>query len=105
MSRRRIERARAYDQEMLSDLATGHTWSGGDGPYTLAPLVGAILTVLLIRSILRRRIGIVALPVSLVLGALFATISGAWGYTLTIAAWIVGASLVAVVLRSPRGSF
>jgi ABC-type Co2+ transport system permease subunit len=89
---------------MLSDLATGHTWSGGDGPYTLAPLVGSILTVLLIRSILRRHIGIVALAVSVVLGALFATISGAWGYTLTIATWILGASLVGAVLRSARGS-
>jgi uncharacterized membrane protein len=90
---------------MLSDLATGHTWSGGDGPYTLAPLVGSILTVLLIRWIVRRRIGIVALAVSVVGGALFATISGAWGYTLTMAAWIVGASLVGAVFRSARGSF
>jgi hypothetical protein len=90
---------------MLSDLATGHTWSGGDGPYTLAPLVGSILTILLIRSIVRRRIGIVALAISALLGALFATISGTWGYTLTIAAWIVGASVVGAVLRNARGSF
>jgi hypothetical protein len=92
-------------RQMLSDLATGHTWNGGDGPYTLAPLVGSILTVLLIRSIVRQRIGIVALAISVVLGALFATIGGAWGYTLTIATWVVGASLVGAILRSARGSF
>jgi hypothetical protein len=92
-------------RQMLSDLATGHTWSGGDGPYTLVPLVGSILTVLLIRSIVGQRIGIVAFAVSVILGALFATISGAWGYTLTIAAWVVGALLVGAVLRSARGSF
>jgi len=89
---------------MLSDLATGHTWSGGDGPYTLAPLVGSILTLLLIRSILRLHIGIVAIAVSAVLGALFATISGVWGYTLTIATWLIGAFLVGAVLKSARGS-
>jgi hypothetical protein len=92
-------------RQMLSDLATGHTWSGGDGPYTLAPLVGSILTVLMIRSIVGKRIGIVALAVSMVLGALFATISGTWGYTLTIAAWLVGALLAGAVLRSAGGSF
>ena len=91
--------------QVLSDLATGHTWSGGDGPYTLAPLVGSILTVLMIRSIVGQRIGIATLVVSVVLGALFATISGTWGYTLTIAAWLVGALLVGAVLRSARGSF
>jgi hypothetical protein len=90
---------------MLSDLATGHTWNGGDGPYTLAPLVGSVLTVLLIRSIVRQRIGIAALAISVVLGALFATIGGALGYTLTIATWVVGASLVGAILRSARGSF
>ena len=74
--------------QVLSDLATGHTWSGGDGPYTLAPLVGSILTVLMIRSIVGQRIGIATLAVSVVLGALFATISGTCGYTLTIAAWL-----------------
>jgi hypothetical protein len=89
---------------MLSDLATGHTWSGGDGPYTVAPLVGSILTLLLIRSILRLHVGIVAIVVSVVLGALFATISGEWGYTLTIATWLVGAFLVGAVLKSARGS-
>ena len=89
---------------MLAILATGHTWSGGDGPYTFAPLVGSILTLLLIRSILRRHIGIVALAVSAVLGTLFATISDAWGYTLTIATWIVSASLAGAALRSARGS-
>jgi hypothetical protein len=92
-------------RQMLSDLATGHTWSGGDGPYTPAPLVGSILTVLMIRSIVGKRIGIVALAVSMVLGALFATISGTWGYTLTIAAWLVGALVAGAVLRSAGGSF
>jgi uncharacterized membrane protein (DUF485 family) len=90
---------------MLAILATGHTWSGGDGPYTLAPLVGSILTLLLFRTILRRPVGIVELAVSAVLGALFATISDAWGYTLTIATWIVSASLAALFVRSARGSF
>ena len=94
----------AYDRYMLAILATGHTWSGGDGPYTFAPLVGSILTLLLIRSILKRHIGIVALAVSAVLGTLFATISDAWGYTLTIATWIVSASLAGAALRSARGS-
>jgi ABC-type Co2+ transport system permease subunit len=90
---------------VLAILATGHPWNGGDGPYTLAPLVGSILTLLLIRTILRRHIGIVALTVSVVLGTLFATISDAAGYTLTIAIWIVSASLAGAVLRSARGSF
>jgi hypothetical protein len=89
---------------VIEFLATAHTWSGGDGPYTLAPLVGSILTLLLIRSILRLPIGIVALAVSVVLGSLFATISDTWGYTLTIATWVVSASLAGVVVRGARGS-
>ena len=90
---------------MVDLLATAHTWRGGDGPYTLAPIVGLILTLILIRLILQLPLGIVAIAVSAVLGALFATISDEWGYTLTVATWIASASIAGAVLRSARGSF
>jgi hypothetical protein len=86
-------------------LATAHTWRGGDGPYTLAPMVGLILTLILIRSILRLPLGIPAFVASVALGSLFASVVDAWGFTLTVSTWIVSASLAGAALRSARRSF
>jgi hypothetical protein len=81
-------------------LATAHAWRGGDGAFTIVPIVGLVLTLLLIRTVLRLRIGPVTVAVSAVLGALFATIGGRWGYTLTIALWVLVAAVVAASQRA-----
>jgi hypothetical protein len=81
-------------------LGTAHTWRGGDGPFTIVPIVGLLLTLLLVRTVLRVRIGLATVAVSAVLGALFATIGGRWGYTLTISLWVLAAVLVAASQRA-----
>ena len=79
---------------MVLLLGTAHTWRGGDGPFTIVPIVGLLLTLLLMRAVLRVRIGLATVAVSAVLGALFATIGGRWGYTLTISLWVLAVALV-----------
>lgn len=85
---------------MLDALATAHTWQGGDGPYSVAPLAGLLLTLLLMRMILHVRIGLGALGTSAILGALFATLGGRWGFTLTLGCWILGGTLLASIQRA-----
>ena len=85
---------------MVLLLATAHAWRGGDGSFTIVPIVGLVLTLLLVRTVLRLRIGPATVAVSAVLGALFATIGGRWGYTLTIALWVFAVALVAAGQRS-----
>jgi hypothetical protein len=89
---------------MLEILATAHTWRGGDGAFTIVPIVGLVLTLFLIRTVLRFRIGLAPVAISAVLGALFATIGGRWGYTVTISLWVVAAGLVAAG-RGAAGPF
>jgi hypothetical protein len=83
---------------MVDLLATAHTWRGGDGPFSIAPIVGLLLTLLLIRAVLRLRLGFGAIGASLLLGALFATLGDRWGYTVTISAWILASALFATIL-------
>jgi hypothetical protein len=85
---------------VLDTLATAHTWQGGDGPYSLAPLVGLLLTLLLIGTVLHLRVGLGAVGGSALLGALFATLGGRWGYTVTIGSWILAAALLATIRHS-----
>jgi hypothetical protein len=86
---------------MVELLATAHTWRGGDGPFTMVPILGLVLTLLLIRTVLRLRIGLSTVAVSAVLGALFATIGGRWGYVATSWLWLVSFALLAAVRRAP----
>jgi hypothetical protein len=86
---------------MVELLATAHTWRGGDGPYSIAPIAGLLLTLLLIRTILRLPVGLAAVGASAVLGTLFATLGDRWGYVLTLAWWIAGFALLAAVRRAP----
>lgn len=90
---------------MLEIVATGHTWSGGDGPYTLTPLVGLLLTLFLIRSPLGFPLRAPALAVSIGLGTLFATVADTWGTSIAITVWVLGAILATAVIRSGRRSF
>jgi hypothetical protein len=84
---------------MADLLATAHTWRGGDGPYTLAPLAGLFLTLLLFRFVLRRPLTWATVAIALALGAVFATIGATYGYVLTIAAWAAAAFLIERLLR------
>ena len=85
---------------MLDVLATAHSWRGGDGPFSIAPLAGLLLTLLLIRTVLHLRIGAAAVATSAVLGALFATLGGRWGYTVTLTCWSLAVLLVASFRRA-----
>ena len=85
---------------MVDVLATAHTWRGGNGPYSIAPIVGLLLTLLLIRTILRLHVGLAAVGTSVVLGALFATLGDRWGYTLMLSSWLVAFALLASIRRA-----
>jgi hypothetical protein len=84
-------------------LATAHTWNGGDGPFNVVPLVGLLLSLVLIRTIFQSRIGLGAIGISAALGALFATLGGRFGFTVTAAIWIVAFALVAAIARAGQG--
>ncbi|HZB01745.1 MAG TPA: hypothetical protein VE800_06525 [Actinomycetota bacterium] len=85
---------------MLLFLATAHTWRGGDGPFTVAPIVGLVVTLLLIRTILRLPLGPAAVGASAVLGTLFASLGARWGYTLILLSWVVAIALFASIRRA-----
>jgi hypothetical protein len=85
---------------MVEVLATAHTWRGGDGPYSIAPIVGLLLTLLLIGTILRLHVGLAAVGASIVLGTLFATLGERWGYTLMLSSWLIGFALLASIRRA-----
>lgn len=86
---------------MLDVLATAHIWRGGDGPYTAAPIVGLLLTLLLIRRILRLPAGLPAVGISAVLGTVFATVGERWGYVATLWIWLLGFAALASLRRAP----
>ncbi len=90
---------------MVGFLATAHSWHGGDGPMTFIPLTGLLLTLALIRLVLRMPIGVASLAVSAVLGTVFATVADTWGLTVAFSAWILGALLVGGRLQRSRGAF
>ena len=83
-------------------LATAHTWRGGDGSFTLAPIAGLLLTLVLLRAVLRLRIGWPAFAVAIFSGALFATSGATWGFSVTVAIWLAIALLVAAVRAHAR---
>jgi hypothetical protein len=81
-------------------VATAHTWTGGDGPYSVAPIVGLLLMLLLIRAVLRFPVGLAAIGISTVFGALFATLGERWGYTVTLSSWVLAVVLLARIQRA-----
>ena len=84
-------------------LGTGHPWRAIDGNMTPLPLLGLILTLLLIRFVLRRPIGIVAAAVSIALGTLFSSLADTWGFTVTFSVWFISA--MALSAGRARGAF
>jgi hypothetical protein len=85
---------------MLELLATAHAWMGGDGPYSIAPIAGLMLTLLLIRTVLRLPVGLAAVGASALLGTLFATLGDRWGYTVTLSIWVLAAALLMTLRRA-----
>jgi hypothetical protein len=84
-------------------LGTGHPWLGIDGNMTPFPLLGLILTLLLIRFVLRQPIGIIAAAVSIALGTVFSTLADTWGLTVTFSVWFISA--MALSAGRARGAF
>jgi hypothetical protein len=84
-------------------LGTGHPWHRIDGDMTPLPLLGLILTLLLIRFVLRQPIGIVAAAVSIALGTVFSTLADTWGLTVTFSVWFISA--MALSAARARGAF
>jgi hypothetical protein len=84
-------------------LGTGHPWHEIDGDMTPLPLLGLILTLLLIRFVLRQPIGIVAAAVSIALGTLFSTLADTWGLTVTFSVWLISA--MALSAGRAQGAF
>jgi uncharacterized membrane protein YhfC len=89
---------------MVDFVATGHSWSGGGGPITLAPLVGLLLTVVLARWFVGLRMSPMLLGLAVLLGALFAIAADTWGFTTSISAWVVLALILAGRVRHTRGT-
>ena len=88
---------------MLALIATAHSWRGGDGPYTLAPILGLLLSLVLIRTVLGSRLGLGSVGASAALGALFATLGGRWGYPLTAAGLVLAFALAGGIARIGPG--
>ena len=84
-------------------LGTGHPWHRIDGDMTPLPLLGLILTLLLIRFVLRQPIGIVAAAVSIALGTVFSTLADSWGLTVTFSVWLISAMVLSA--GRARGAF
>jgi hypothetical protein len=85
-------------------LGTGHPWHPLHGNLTALPLLGLLLTMVLIRFVLRRPIGIVASAVSIALGTVFSTLADTWGLTVTLAVWLVCALFLARPIGRKRGA-
>lgn len=90
---------------MLRILGTGHPWHPIDGALTPFPLVGLFLTLLLIRFLLRLPLGIGAVVAAIALGTLFSSAVDAWGLTLALSVWVVGAMILSGLLGRTRGAF
>lgn len=84
-------------------LGTGHPWHRIDGDMTPLPLLGLIVTLLLIRFVLNQPIGIVAAAVSIALGTVFSTLADSWGLTVTFSVWFISA--MALSAGRARGAF
>jgi hypothetical protein len=84
-------------------LGTGHPWHEIHGKLTPLPLLGLCLTLVLIRFVLRRPLGIVDLVAAFFLGALFSTAADTWGLTVTFSLWFLSA--MALSVGRARGAF
>jgi hypothetical protein len=71
---------------------------------TPIPLVGLLLTLALIRLVLRLRIGVPTLAISTVLGTVFSSVADTWGLTVAFAVWILSSLLIAGRLQRTRGA-
>ncbi|MGH2640903.1 MAG: hypothetical protein ACRDGO_04295 [Actinomycetota bacterium] len=90
---------------MLRDLlATGHTWSGGGGDFSLIPVLGVLLSIALARSVLASSLSIPLAGVSVLLGTVFAIVAESVGLTIATSIWFFGALGIASVIRLGRGS-
>ena len=87
---------------MLARLATAHGWSAGAGSFSLLPVVGSAVTLVLLRTALRTSIGVAAVAASLVLGTIFWLLADAWGITLALSTFVASAGVIAIVTRSGR---
>jgi hypothetical protein len=85
-------------------LATGHTWTGGGGGFSLLPVLGMILSILLARSVLGLRLSIPLAAASVFLGTVFAIAAESAGLTIATSMWFLGAIGMAFVVRLGRGS-
>lgn len=85
-------------------LATGHTWSGGGGGFSLIPVLGVILSLVLARSVLAFRFSILLAAVSVLLGTVFAIAAESVGLTIATSIWFLAAVGTASVIRLGRGS-
>jgi hypothetical protein len=84
-------------------LGTGHPWHEIHGKLTPLPLLGLCLTLVMIRFVLRRPLGIVDLVAAFFLGALFSTAADTWGLTVTFSVWFLSA--MALSAGRARGAF
>jgi hypothetical protein len=90
---------------VLRDLvATGHIWSGGGGGFSLIPVLGVILSIVLARSVLALRLSILLAAVSVLLGTVFAIAAESLGLTIATSIWFLGALGIASIIRLGRGS-
>ena len=85
---------------MLARLATAHGWSAGAGSFSLLPLVGSAVSLVLLRTALRASIGVASVAASLVLGTIFWLLADAWGITLALAIFVAAGGVIGIVARS-----
>ncbi|HET6792617.1 MAG TPA: hypothetical protein VFI35_13680 [Actinomycetota bacterium] len=85
-------------------LATGHTWSGGGGGFSLIPVFGVIVSIALARSVLAIRLSIPLAASSVFLGTVFAIVADIAGLTIATSMWFLSAVGIASVIRLGRGS-
>ena len=89
---------------LRSLLATGHTWSGGDGGFSLIPVLGVVLSIALARSVLALRLSFPLAALSVFLGTVFAIVADIAGLTIATSIWFLSAVGIASVIRLGRGS-
>jgi hypothetical protein len=89
---------------VLLPLGTGHPWHAIDGGLTPFPLMGLLLTLLLIRFLIRLPLGIGSVVMAIALGTLFSTAVDTWGFTLPTSVWILGAVIVSGLLSRTWGA-
>jgi hypothetical protein len=85
-------------------LATGHTWSGGGGGFSLIPVLGVVLSIALARLVLGSSLSIPLAAVSVLLGTVFAIAAESAGLTIATSIWFFSALGIASVIRLGRGS-